>query len=45
VAEKFDELLPDSSLVLLDECGHAAMMEKPDEFNHAFNEFMQKLTI
>lgn len=42
VAEKFDELLPDSTLVLLDECGHAAMMEKPDEFNQAFHEFIQK---
>jgi len=44
VAEKFDELLPDSKLVFLDECGHAAMMEKPEEFNAAFGDFMQQLT-
>ena len=33
VAEEFDELLPDSELFWIDKCGHAAMMEKPDEFN------------
>lgn len=42
VAEKFDELLPNSTLVFLDQCGHAAMMEKPEEFNDAFIEFMDK---
>ncbi len=34
VADKFDELLPHSELHWLDECGHAAMMERPAEFNH-----------
>jgi len=43
VAEKFDELLPDSSLVFINECGHAAMMEKPQEFNAAYGEFMDKV--
>lgn len=43
VAEKFDELLPDSSLVFIDECGHAAMMEKPQEFNSAYGAFMDKV--
>ncbi|WOC52051.1 hypothetical protein BPO_1404 [Bergeyella porcorum] len=28
-----DRLIPDSELFWIDECGHAAMMEKPDEFN------------
>lgn len=33
VAKEFDELLPDSKLYWIDKCGHAAMMEQPDEFN------------
>jgi pimeloyl-ACP methyl ester carboxylesterase len=33
VADEFKKLLPNSSLYWIDECGHAAMMEKPDEFN------------
>ncbi len=33
VAEVFQELLPDSDLFWIDKCGHAAMMEHPDEFN------------
>jgi len=42
VAEKFDELLPNSTLVFLDQCGHAAMMEQPKAFNDAFGEFMKQ---
>lgn len=33
VADEFNKLLPNASLYWIDECGHAAMMEKPDEFN------------
>ena len=33
VAEDFHKLLPDSDLFWIDKCGHAAMMEHPDEFN------------
>ena len=33
VAEDFNRLLPDSELFWIDQCGHAAMMEKPEEFN------------
>ncbi len=33
VAEVFHELLPDSDLFWVDKCGHAAMMERPKEFN------------
>jgi len=33
VAEVFQELLPDSDLFWVDKCGHAAMMERPEEFN------------
>lgn len=33
VASTFHEKLPDSDLFWIDKCGHAAMMEHPDEFN------------
>ncbi|WP_298782558.1 alpha/beta hydrolase [uncultured Polaribacter sp.] len=33
VAEDFHRLLPDSDLFWIDKCGHAAMMERPEEFN------------
>lgn len=33
VAEEFHELLPASSLFWIDRCGHAPMMEHPQEFN------------
>jgi pimeloyl-ACP methyl ester carboxylesterase len=33
VAEEFHELLPNSELNWIDECGHAPMMEHPDKFN------------
>ena len=40
VGEKFHELLPDSRLFLLDKCGHAPMMEHPQEFNRLLDEFL-----
>ncbi|MGB3591612.1 MAG: alpha/beta hydrolase [Nonlabens sp.] len=33
VATEFHEKLPDSDLFWIDKCGHAAMMEHPQEFN------------
>jgi pimeloyl-ACP methyl ester carboxylesterase len=33
VATEFNQLLPDSDLFWIDKCGHAAMMEHPEEFN------------
>jgi len=44
VGEEFHKLIPNSELVLLDKCGHAPMMEIPDEFNAAFGSFLSKLT-
>lgn len=42
VAEEFDELLPDSDLYWIDKCGHAAMMEHPDEFNKVLDAWLKK---
>lgn len=45
VAEEFNELLPDSDLFWIDECGHAAMMEKPNEFNEILDQWFEKRNI
>ncbi|WP_372756389.1 alpha/beta fold hydrolase [Mariniflexile sp.] len=42
VAVEFDELLPDSELFWIDKCGHAAMMEHPEEFNQIMDSWLQK---
>lgn len=42
VAELFDELLPNSDLFWIDKCGHAPMMEHPDEFNTILDNWLQK---
>lgn len=42
VAEEFHDLLPDSDLYWIDKCGHAAMMEHPDEFNLVLAKWFQK---
>ncbi|HRG32000.1 MAG: alpha/beta hydrolase [Saprospiraceae bacterium] len=43
VGEKFKELLPDAQLFILEKCGHAPMMEKPEEFNLIFEKFLMKV--
>ncbi|MFY8188361.1 MAG: alpha/beta fold hydrolase [Flavobacterium sp.] len=45
VAVEFDALLPNSDLYWIDECGHAAMMEKPDEFNKVLHEWLKKTNL
>ena len=45
VAEVFHELLPNSDLFWIDKCGHAAMMEHPDEFNRILFEWLQDKNI
>lgn len=42
VAELFHELLPDSDLYWINECGHAPMMEHPNEFNEILDTWLQK---
>lgn len=44
VAEKFNELIPNSRLHFLDKCGHAPMMEKPEEFNNILDSFLKEVT-
>jgi pimeloyl-ACP methyl ester carboxylesterase len=42
VAEDFHKLLPDSDLFWIDKCGHAAMMETPEEFNALLEDWLRK---
>lgn len=42
VADEFHSLLPDSDLYWIDKCGHAPMMEHPDEFNRLLDEWLKK---
>lgn len=42
VAYEFDKLLPNSELFWIDKCGHAAMMEHPDEFNKILYDWLRK---
>ena len=42
VADKFHELLPNSDLFWIDNCGHAAMMEHPQEINTIVDEWLKK---
>ena len=43
VAVEFNELLPNAELHWLDKCGHAPMMERPDEFNVLLGAFLEKI--
>lgn len=43
VAHEFNKLIPNSELHFIDKCGHAPMMEVPDEFNKILAAFLSKL--
>lgn len=43
VGYEFHKLLPNSTLRFIDKCGHAAMMEKPEEFNVYLQDFLDKV--
>ena len=45
VGEKFKELLPNSTLFFIDKCGHAPMLERPEEFNKYLTDFLNKLAL
>jgi 2-hydroxy-6-oxonona-2,4-dienedioate hydrolase len=41
VADEFNTLLPNSDLFWIDKCGHAPMMEHPDEFNQILHQWLK----
>lgn len=43
VGHEFNKLIPNSELHFIDKCGHAPMMEVPDEFNKILHGFLNKL--
>lgn len=43
VAQEFHKLIPNSELHFVDKCGHAPMMEVPQEFNAILHKFLKKL--
>lgn len=44
VAREFNKLIPNSELHFIDKCGHAPMMEVPQEFNLILHKFLKKLS-
>jgi pimeloyl-ACP methyl ester carboxylesterase len=43
VGKEFNRLISNSELYFIDKCGHAPMMEVPEEFNEILNRFLTKL--
>ncbi|HMI64036.1 MAG TPA: alpha/beta hydrolase [Puia sp.] len=43
VGKEFQRLIPNSELHFIDKCGHAPMMETPEEFNAILLKFLRKL--
>lgn len=43
VAREFQRLIPNCELHFVDKCGHAPMMEVPEEFNMILHKFLKKL--
>jgi len=43
VGEEFHKLIPNSELHFIDKCGHAPMMEVPEEFNKILDSFLSKI--
>ena len=44
VGEEFHKLIPNSELHFINKCGHAPMMEVPDEFNIILSAFLNKVS-
>lgn len=44
VGREFNKLISNSELHFIDHCGHAPMMEVPDEFNTILASFLQKMS-
>lgn len=45
VADEFHSLIPLSELHWIDECGHAAMMEQPEQFNTILDKWLAKTLV
>jgi pimeloyl-ACP methyl ester carboxylesterase len=45
VAKEFNHLMPHSELYWIDNCGHAPMMERPQEFNHILQQWLKQKEI
>jgi pimeloyl-ACP methyl ester carboxylesterase len=45
VALEFHQELPDSELHWIDHCGHAPMMEQPEDFNRLLKGFLEKIKV
>jgi pimeloyl-ACP methyl ester carboxylesterase len=45
VATEFHQLLPNSELNWVDKCGHAPMMERPEEFNAYLETFLNRILL
>ncbi|SOD15005.1 alpha/beta fold hydrolase [Pedobacter xixiisoli] len=45
VAKEFHELLPNSELNWVDNCGHAPMMEQPEVFNNYLDKFLDRILL
>lgn len=43
VGEKFKDMIENAELHMLDQCGHAPMMEKPKEFNAILDQFLDRV--
>lgn len=44
VGEQFNELISDSTLHILDKCGHAPMLELPEKFNKILEDFLYNIS-
>ena len=45
VGEEFNQLIPNSELHFISECGHAPMMEQPEAFNKIMSDFLDKIHV
>lgn len=45
VAIEFNNILPNSELNWIDKCGHAPMMEQPEEFNFYLSKFLKRVLL
>lgn len=43
VAQQFDALMPNAQLKWINQCGHAPMMERPEQFSSLLKDFLREL--